>query len=214
MKSDREIEVTYDVRHAEPLIAAGAAALLADAIPRGGRIRRARPGESPTVTVVDLAYITTGAHTAPDMLHSTPALHYVVLTHHCCEDDILGAVRAGVLGYVVLGESPDDLIQAVYAAARGQRHFCAMSAPKIAEAVLNEELTQRERTVLQSLAMGQANKLIARELDISLGTVKAHVRTILSKLCATSRTEAASIAIQRGLVRLSAGAHGWQEYPA
>jgi DNA-binding CsgD family transcriptional regulator len=73
------------------------------------------------------------------------------------------------------------------------------------ESVSQATLTTREREVLCPLVRGLANKAIARELGISVGTVKVHVRAILDKLQASSRTQAASVAVQRGLIEAAAG---------
>jgi two-component system NarL family response regulator len=75
-------------------------------------------------------------------------------------------------------------------------------AAKLASQVSGERLTTREMEILALIAPGRSNKAIARELDISEGTVKTHVKSILQKLEATSRTEAVSIGAKRGLVRL------------
>jgi len=88
----------------------------------------------------------------------------------------------------------------VRAAAQGRRFLCHAAAQEVANSLTNEALTARERDVLLLLAQGRCNKTIASHLDIAVGTVKAHVRTIMSKLKASSRTEAACIAVARGLL--------------
>jgi two-component system, NarL family, response regulator len=75
-------------------------------------------------------------------------------------------------------------------------------AAKLASRLSEDELTPRELEILTLLAEGKSNKLIARELNISEGTVKTHVKNILEKLDATSRTEALSLAARRGLIKL------------
>jgi DNA-binding NarL/FixJ family response regulator len=75
-------------------------------------------------------------------------------------------------------------------------------AAKLASRISEEELTNRELEILTLLAEGKSNKLIARELNISEGTVKTHVKSILEKLDATSRTEAVAVAARRGLITL------------
>jgi two-component system NarL family response regulator len=75
-------------------------------------------------------------------------------------------------------------------------------ATKLASRISEEELTNRELEILTFLAEGKSNKLIARKLNISEGTVKTHVKSILEKLDATSRTEAAAVAARRGLITL------------
>jgi DNA-binding NarL/FixJ family response regulator len=86
--------------------------------------------------------------------------------------------------------------------ASGRRYLSASVAQHIAESLTHATLTPREHEVLDCLATGQCNKTIARHLEISVTTVKAHVQAIMGKLDASSRTHAVSIAAQRGLVGL------------
>jgi two-component system, NarL family, response regulator len=84
----------------------------------------------------------------------------------------------------------------------GQTFVSPEVAAKLASRISEEELTNRELEILTLLAEGKSNKLIARELNISEGTVKTHVKSILEKLDATSRTEAVAVAARRGLITL------------
>jgi len=117
------------------------------------------------------------------------------------EYEIQEALGRGVLGFVAAGCQVDELIHAVRAAASGARFLCHAAAQEIADSMTKEALTKRERDVLQLLSSGCCNKAIATRLDVAVGTVKAHVRAIMSKLGASSRTEAASIASKRGILR-------------
>lgn len=124
----------------------------------------------------------------------------LVVTTLTGEEQIRQAVMAGVTGYVVLGGSLDAYVDAVRALGKGMRYVCRRASHELMGSVSQATLTSREREVLCPLAQGLANKAIARELGISVGTVKVHVRSILDKLQASSRTQAASVAVQRGLV--------------
>jgi len=125
----------------------------------------------------------------------------LVLTSSDSEVDIRRAVEAGVHGYLLLGGPLSELVEAVTALAQGQRYLGRSVAERMADSLMRPSLTARETDVLQLLADGQRNKVIARELHIEPATVKTHVAAILSKLAATSRTHAASIGLTRGLVR-------------
>jgi DNA-binding NarL/FixJ family response regulator len=128
------------------------------------------------------------------------AARVLVMTTHDREHDIRRALEAGVHGYLLLGCPIQELIAGVRALARGSRYFCLAVAQRMAESLTREALTPREADVLRLLVRGQCNKSIARQLEIAVGTVKAHVKAIMGKLDASSRTEAASVAARRGLI--------------
>ena len=103
-------------------------------------------------------------------------------------------------GYLLQGCSIEELATGVSVLASGGRYSCLEVAQRIADSLTHEHLTPRETDVLGLLALGQSNKSIARQLDITVGTVKGHLRTIFNKLQAASRTEAVGIATRRGLI--------------
>lgn len=116
------------------------------------------------------------------------------------EYDVRRALDAGVDGYLELGCDLHELVQGVRQLARGSRYLSSAAASRMADSLHRTALTPRELQVLQLLAQGQSNKAIALALTVTLGTVKAHLKTVMNKLDAASRTEAASIALARGLV--------------
>jgi DNA-binding NarL/FixJ family response regulator len=124
----------------------------------------------------------------------------LVLTSNAREADIRRAIEAGVYGYLLVGGPLNDLIDAVNAVASGLRYMSRSVAQRMAESLTRTALTSREVEVLRLVATGQSNKIIARQLSIELGTVKSHMSTIMAKLEAGSRTEAARIAVSRGLI--------------
>jgi DNA-binding NarL/FixJ family response regulator len=124
----------------------------------------------------------------------------LVVTRFEKESDIRAALELGVYGYLVMDCKLAELVDAVRALHRGSRHLGALAARRIAESMSYQALTHREAEVLRLVAKGCANKSIANELAIGLGTVKTHVKSILEKLHAKTRTEAASIASHRGLI--------------
>jgi DNA-binding NarL/FixJ family response regulator len=119
------------------------------------------------------------------------------------ESSVRRAMEAGVHGYVDADGPVDELARGVRVVAKGQRYLSASVAQRLAESLTHAALTPREIDVLDWLAAGQCNKSIARQLGISVATVKAHVQAIMVKMDATSRTQAVSIAAHRGLVGLT-----------
>jgi DNA-binding NarL/FixJ family response regulator len=121
----------------------------------------------------------------------------VVLTTFSDRDRILGALDAGALGYLLKDAEPEDIIRGIRAAARGESPI----APRAAREVLSDRssdppsssvtLSAREREVLSLVAEGLPNKLIARRLEISEKTVKAHLTSVFVQLGVTDRTQAA-----------------------
>jgi DNA-binding NarL/FixJ family response regulator len=124
----------------------------------------------------------------------------VIVTPRDREWEVRSAVEAGVHGYLLMRCELDELIHAVRAVAHGSRYVCGSVAQRIAHSLSYERLTSRESEVLELIADGCCNKTIAARLAISVGTVKAHVKAILEKLNAASRTHAAAVAAQRGLL--------------
>jgi two-component system nitrate/nitrite response regulator NarL len=126
----------------------------------------------------------------------------VILTMSDSEDDMSAALRAGVRGYLLKDMEPEEVIDAIGRAARGEMVVASSMMLKFAQilqsgpkgSAMNSmvaSLTERERQVLDHLASGQSNKVIAKALDISHNTVKLHVRHIMDKLNLRSRVEAA-----------------------
>lgn len=138
----------------------------------------------------------------------------LVLTALSSERAVRQALERGVHGYVLLDSPIDELLQGVHAVCRGQRFLSPAVAQRMADSLTHETLTSREHEVLTLLAAGQCNKSIARQLQIAVGTVKAHVKAIMGKLDASSRTQAVSVAAQRGLVGLGGEAPSRTPSPA
>jgi two-component system NarL family response regulator len=119
------------------------------------------------------------------------------------DEEIYGALHAGAMGYLVKSVQREELTSAIRKAAAGQRHIPPEVAERLAGRVTRSELSARELDVLRLLVSGRRNREIARTLAITEGTVKLHVSSILGKLGAVDRTEAATIALQRGIVQLT-----------
>lgn len=124
----------------------------------------------------------------------------LAVTSNCREADIRRAIQAGVHGYLLIGGPLTELIESVNVVAGGARYLSLSVAQRMADSLTRATLTSREVEVLRLVALGQPNKVIARQLRIELGTVKSHISAIMAKLDASSRTHAARIAASRGLV--------------
>lgn len=128
----------------------------------------------------------------------------LVMTRNDREHSVRLALELGVRGYLPVDCSLQELTDAVIALSRGSRYLSSAAAARMAESLGRETLTLRETEVLRLVASGRCNKSIARQLDIAIGTVKAHVKSILAKLEASSRTQAVAVASQRGLIEVAA----------
>jgi len=126
----------------------------------------------------------------------------VVMTSYDSEQNIRQALSAGAKAFLVKGSHPQQIREAVRRAAQGESFLPPEIGLKLAESMCHSELSKREIQVLQYLARGRSNKEIGRALYISEGTVKHHVKSILSKLDAIGRAEAIAIAAGRGLIHL------------
>lgn len=124
----------------------------------------------------------------------------VLIAHDGREHEIRRALEAGVHAYILLGCSTRELADAVYSVGRGARYLSPEVAQKMADSLSRDGLTGREIEVLRLLTSGCCNKTIASNLNIAVGTVKSHVKGIMTKLGARSRTQVVSLASQRGLI--------------
>ncbi|HET6866702.1 MAG TPA: response regulator transcription factor [Solirubrobacteraceae bacterium] len=158
----------------------------------------------PDVVLMDLRMPGMGGSEATRrLLESDPATNVVILTSFSERDEILGALDAGAIGYLLKDAEPDELIRGVRAAAQGDSPL----DPKAARTLIGSRttgqshpLTDREQEVLQLVARGLPNKLIARELGISEKTVKAHLTTVFQRIGVTDRVQAAMWARDHKLV--------------
>ena len=133
-----------------------------------------------------------------------PDVEVIALTSVLEDSSVVGAIRAGAIGYLLKDTEANELIRAIKAAAGGQVQLSPQAAARLMREVRApespESLTERETEVLRLLAQGQSNKEIARDLSIGEKTVKTHVSSILGKLNVSSRTQAALYAVRIGLV--------------
>lgn len=165
----------------------------------------------PDVVLLDLEMPDmNGVEALQQMRVERPDIHVLVFTAFDADELIVRAVQAGAQGYLLKGAPRDELFQAIRVVSAGGSLLQPVVASKLmrhiskaGEQPFLEPLTDRERQVLHLLAQGKSNKEIAAALSISERTVKFHVSSILAKLRAGNRTEAVTIAAQRGLVNLT-----------
>lgn len=163
----------------------------------------------PNVLLLDLLMPKMDGVTAVrEIKRIAPTTQIIILTSYYEDDQIFGVIKAGALSYLLKDTRPQELVDAVRAAARGE----SMLHPMVAARLLREiqqptpsplnDLTPRELDVLAYIARGRSNYEIATALTISEQTVKTHVSNILSKLHLADRTQAAIYALQQRLVSL------------
>lgn len=131
-----------------------------------------------------------------------PEARVIVLTTFDGDEDIFRALQAGAKGYLLKDTPREELLEAIRAVYAGRKHIPSEVAAKLADRLTSETLTEREREVLQLIVAGQSNKEIGASLNISEGTVKVHVNSLLGKLGVSDRTQAVTEALRRGLVHL------------
>ncbi|HKN16087.1 MAG TPA: response regulator transcription factor [Candidatus Sulfotelmatobacter sp.] len=131
-----------------------------------------------------------------------PEARIIVLTTYKGDVQVLRALKAGARAYLLKGLLRKELLETIRAVHAGQKRIPAEIAAELADHAVDDALTAREIDVLRLIALGNANKLVADQLAITEDTVKGHVKNILSKLGASDRTHAVTIALKRGIIEL------------
>ena len=163
----------------------------------------------PDVVLMDLLMpVMDGVTAIGHLRRELPDTEVLALTSVLEDDKVVGAVRAGAIGYLLKDTQVEELVRAIKGAAAGQAQLSRAAAERLMHEVRAPEsaetLTERETDVLRLLATGQSNKEIARNLSINESTVKSHVSNILNKLGVQGRTQAALHAMRIGLIQASA----------
>jgi DNA-binding NarL/FixJ family response regulator len=136
------------------------------------------------------------------ILREFPDAGVLMLSTHAGEEEVYRAMQAGARGYVMKSVLREDLLRAIRDVHAGRRHLDPIVASHLAERLSHRSLTMRELEVLRMVAKGWGNKEIANALNIAEVTVKLHVSHVLEKLNVKDRTEAATTAVQRGIISL------------
>jgi DNA-binding NarL/FixJ family response regulator len=155
----------------------------------------------PDVTLMDLRMNTmNGVETTRAIRAEFPNARIIVLTTFDGDEDIYRALQAGARGYLLKGMDTEELLAAIRTVHSGKSRIPAPVAERLAERMNTPALTDRETEVLRLIVGGNSNKEIAAALFISEATVKTHINSLLSKLGVSDRTQAATTALQRGIV--------------
>ena len=158
---------------------------------------------TPDIVLMDLRMpLMTGVEATKAIRSEYPGARIIVLTTYDGDEDIYRALQAGARAYLLKDVLREDLLAAIRAVHAGQRHIPPAVAARLAERLPLSDLTARELEVLKLIVKGMSNSEIGAALTISTGTVKIHVNNILSKLGVSDRTQAATTALQRGIVHL------------
>lgn len=156
----------------------------------------------PDITLMDLQMPgMSGLDAIREIRSGTPSARIIVLTTYPGDAQASGALKAGAAGFLLKSSVRKDLLQAIRVVHSGRRFVPADAAIQIAENLLDESLSQRELEVLQCVAQGMANKVVAGKLGIAEETVKAHMRNIMEKLSVHDRTHAVTKALKSGIIR-------------
>lgn len=157
----------------------------------------------PDITLMDLRMPDlNGIDAMIAILNNFPNARFIVLTTYSGDVEIVRALRAGAQAYLLKGHLRKELFETIRNVHDGRRRIPPEIASQIANHTADSSLSIREIDVLQLIAAGNANKLVADKLSISEDTVKGHVKSILSKLDAHDRTHAVTIAMKRGIIEL------------
>ncbi len=174
----------------------GMAANGAEAVEVFGNLR-------PDVTLLDLQMpVMGGLEALAEIRRRSPGARVIVLTTYEGDAQAVRALKAGASGYMLKGSLRKELIDAIRAVHSGRRYVLAEVAQEIAIHAAEESLSEREITILERVAAGKANKVIAAEFSLSEDTIKAHLRSIFSKLDVNDRTQAVTVALRRGIITL------------
>jgi len=157
----------------------------------------------PDVVLMDLGMPGTDGLTATRaILSEFPAARIVVLTTYDGDDDIYRALAAGAKGYLLKDMLRTQVLETIRAVHRGSRVIPTEIATRLAEHTPRQELSEREREVLELLSRGLSNKEIAAVIGRAEETVKVHLKNIFAKLGVEDRTEAVTTAVRRGILHL------------
>jgi DNA-binding NarL/FixJ family response regulator len=157
----------------------------------------------PDVTLLDLQMPEmNGIDSMLAIRREFPDARIIVLTTYTGDVQILRALKAGAQAYLIKSVLRRELLDTIRAVHSGRKRIPPEVATQLAEHAADDPLTSREIQVLQLIASGKANKVVASDLSIAEETVKGHVKNILSKLGATDRTHAVTLALKRGIIEI------------
>jgi DNA-binding NarL/FixJ family response regulator len=157
----------------------------------------------PDITLMDLRLPgMSGPEIITAIRKETSDANIIVITTYDADEDVYRAVEAGARGYLLKGTFAEGMLEAIRHVHAGRRLIAPEVAARLADRVASPSLTSREVAVLGLVAKGMSNKEIGATLFLSEDTVKTHLRHVYGKLGVGDRTEAALLAVQRGIIRL------------
>lgn len=193
-----------------PVVRAGLASMLGTqgeltligSVPSGEEALQIIEEREPDVLLLDLRMPgMSGVETLHALKAAGKSVRVIILTNYETDEDIYRAVQAGAQGYLLKDTSLREMLEAIRAVHAGRRYIPRHIASRLAQRMVRTDLTAREMEILRRLSKGPTNKQIGHALGISANTVRNHVLKIIEKLEVSDRTEAATTAIQRGLIR-------------
>lgn len=193
--------ITVHVTHGEPLLEAGMAAALYPHAEFAIVHSFAQHESLGDVQVIVTGYsngLMMRTETLKALGYKAPAI--LIVTPYRQGRQIRTAIEHGIQGYILQNATSDELVAGVRAVAQGRRYITPSLVAEIANSLTQSSLTVREGGILHLLAKGHSNKAIAKALDISMNTAKAHVKTIMRKLDSVTRTQAVVTTMDRGLI--------------
>jgi two-component system, NarL family, response regulator len=159
--------------------------------------------QQPDVTLMDLRMPELdGVAAITAICAEFPAARIIVLTTYDGDEDIYQGLRAGAKGYLLKDAEPEELLSAIRAVYKGQKHIPPHVGAKLLERMASSELSDRELEVLQLITTGKSTQAVSKALNITERTVNFHINHILSKLGVEDRTQAVIVALRRGIVNL------------
>jgi DNA-binding NarL/FixJ family response regulator len=157
----------------------------------------------PDVTLMDLQMpVMNGLEAIMAIRAEFPDARILVLTTYAGDVQAVRALKAGATGYLLKSSIRTEMLDAIHNVHRGRRHVHGDVAAEIALHIVDDNLSEREAAVLRLVAIGKANKEIARAMSLSEETVKAHLKSIFTKLDVSDRTHAVTVAARRGIIEL------------
>jgi len=172
------------------------------------------PEAQPDIVLMDLKMpVLNGVQATRRLRQQHPMIRVLVLTTYAADEWVLDAIAAGAAGYLLKDTRRAELLDAIKGTAQGRAYLDPSIAGRVMERAVSQQsppapasppaepLTEREQQILALLARGYSNPEIAQRLHLARGTVRNYVSTILQKLGASDRTEAAVLALRQGLVR-------------
>jgi two-component system NarL family response regulator len=160
--------------------------------------------QRPDITLMDLRLPgMSGPEIITEIRKRAPHANIIVITTYDADEDVYRAVQAGARGYLLKGTFAEGMLEAIRHVHAGRRLIAPEVAARLADRVASPSLTSREVSVLELVARGMSNKEIGATLFLTEDTIKTHLRHAFAKLGVSDRTEAAMLAVQKGIIRLS-----------